>query len=106
MQPTKAFDLIYERVIRHVHQTISALLAILLEREPDDRSVIFRAQMIVGQILIFLAGRETIKRRLNLIGYTDEEFAEIKAALHEQLDLLKPIGLASEARSTKRGGRK
>jgi TetR/AcrR family transcriptional regulator, regulator of cefoperazone and chloramphenicol sensitivity len=90
MQPTKAFDLIYERVIRHVHQTISALLAVLLDREPDDRSVIFRAQMIVGQILVFLAGRETIKRRLNLTGYTDEEFAEIKAALHEQLDLLQP----------------
>ena len=106
MQPTKAFDLIYERVIRHVHHTISALLAILLEREPDDRSVIFRAQMIVGQILVFLAGRETIKRRLNLTGYTDEEFAEIKSALHEQLDLLKPIGLASEARSMKRRGRK
>lgn len=90
MQPTKAFDLIYERVIRHVHQTISALLAILLGRESDDRSVVFRAQMIVGQILVFLSGRETIKRRLNLTGYTDDEFAEIKAALHEQLDLLQP----------------
>jgi TetR/AcrR family transcriptional regulator, regulator of cefoperazone and chloramphenicol sensitivity len=126
MQPTKAFDLIYERVIRHVHQTISTLLAILLDREPGDRSVILRAQMIVGQILIFLAGRETIRRRLNLTGYTDEEFAEIKAALHEQLDLLQSNRLASpsakasdfakassdqlqnksEARSTKRGGRK
>jgi TetR/AcrR family transcriptional regulator, regulator of cefoperazone and chloramphenicol sensitivity len=116
MQPTKAFDLIYERVIRHVHETISALLAIVLDRKADDRSVILRAQMIVGQILIFLSGRETIRRRLNLTGYTEEEFAEIKAALHEQLDLLQPIGLAlvapkrsdggSEARSTKRGGRK
>ena len=104
MQPTKAFDLIYERVIRHVHQTISALLAILLEREPNDRSVIFRAQMIVGQILVFLAGRETIKRRLNLTGYTDEEFAEIKAALHEQLDLLQPKS-ASRARRAPRNGR-
>lgn len=122
MQPTKAFDLIYERVIRRVHETISALLAIALDRQPDDRSVILRAQMLVGQILIFLAGRETIRRRLNLTGYTEEEFAEIKAALHEQLDLLQPIGLArqlpdrhspaqpddggSEARSTRRRGRK
>jgi len=119
MQPTKAFDLIYERVIRHVHQTISTLLAILLDRKPDDRSVVLRAQMIVGQILVFLAGRETIRRRLNLAGYTDEEFAEIKAALHEQLDLLQPVGLVpvrhspaqpddggSEARTKKRGGRK
>jgi TetR/AcrR family transcriptional regulator, regulator of cefoperazone and chloramphenicol sensitivity len=107
MQPTKAFDLIYERVIRHVHQTISALLAILLEREPDDRRVIFRAQMIVGQILVFLAGRETIKRRLNLTGYTDEEFAEIQAALHEQLDLLQPKSPrpAAAGRRAPRNGR-
>jgi hypothetical protein len=90
MQPTKAFDLIYERVIRHVHEAISTLLAIVLDREPDDRSVILRAQMIVGQVLVFLSGRETIRRRLNLTGYTDEEFTEIKAALHEQLDLLQP----------------
>jgi TetR/AcrR family transcriptional regulator, regulator of cefoperazone and chloramphenicol sensitivity len=107
MQPTKAFDLIYERVIRHIHQTISALLAILLDREPDDRRVIFRAQMIVGQILVFLAGRETIKRRLNLTAYTDEEFAEIKAALHEQLDLLQPKSPrpATAGRRAPRNGR-
>ena len=103
MQPTKAFDLIYERVIRHVHQTVSALLAILLEREPDDRSVIFRAQMIVGQILVFLAGRETIKRRLNLTGYTDEEFAEIRAALHEQLELLQPKSVSQPRRAPGNG---
>ena len=94
MQPTKAFDLIYDRVIRHVHETISVLLAVVLGREPNDRVVILRAQMIVGQVLVFLSGRETIRRRLNLIGYTDEEFAEIKAALDDQLDLLlqKPGG--------------
>jgi AcrR family transcriptional regulator len=94
MQPTKAFDLIYDRVIRPVHETISVLLAMVLGRKPNDRVVILRAQMIVGQVLIFLSGRETIRRRLNLTGYTDEEFAEIKAALDDQLGLLvqKPGG--------------
>ena len=95
MQPTKAFDLIYERVIRRVHETISVLLGVVLDRKPTDRAVILRAQMIVGQVLVFLSARETICRRLGLTGYTEEEFAEIKAALHEQLDLLQP----------KRGGR-
>jgi TetR/AcrR family transcriptional regulator, regulator of cefoperazone and chloramphenicol sensitivity len=102
MQPTKAFDLIYERVIRHVHETISGLLAIVLDRESGDRTVILRAQMMVGQILVFLSGRETIRRRLNLTGYTDEEFAEIKAALHEQLDLLQPSSPAAVHRSPAR----
>jgi TetR/AcrR family transcriptional regulator, regulator of cefoperazone and chloramphenicol sensitivity len=96
MQPTKAFDLIYDGVIRHVHETISALLAVILDRQPTDRTVILRTQMVVGQVLIFLSGRETIRRRLNLSGYSDAEFAEIRSALAEQLDLLKP----------KRGGRK
>ena len=106
MQPTKAFDLIYERVIRHVHEAISTLLAIVLDREPDDRSVILRAQMIVGQILVFLSGRETIRRRLNLTGYTEEEFAEIKAALHEQLDLLQPSRPRKRGTFHETGGRK
>jgi AcrR family transcriptional regulator len=89
MQPTQAFSLIYEKGIRRVHETVSMLLAIILEKKPTDRKVVLRSHMVVGQILIFLAGRETIRRRLNLTGYTDEEVKEIKQALEEQLNLLR-----------------
>jgi HTH-type transcriptional dual regulator CecR, C-terminal domain len=51
--------------------------------------VILRTHMLVGQVLIFLAGRETIRRRLHLNGYTDKEVREIQKALAEQLDLLR-----------------
>ena len=89
MQPTQAFSLIYEKGIRRVHEAVSTLLAIILEKKPTDRRVILRSHMVVGQILIFLAGRETIRRRLNLTGYTDEELKEIKQALDDQLELLR-----------------
>jgi TetR/AcrR family transcriptional regulator, regulator of cefoperazone and chloramphenicol sensitivity len=89
MQPTQAFSLIYEKGIRRVHETVAMLLAIILEKKPTDRKVVLRSHMVVGQILIFLAGRETIRRRLNLTGYTDEEVKEIKQALEEQLNLLR-----------------
>ena len=89
MQPTQAFSLIYEKGIRRVHETVSMLLAIILEKKPTDRRVILRSHMVVGQIFVFLAGRETIRRRLNLTGYTDEEVKEIKQALEEQLNLLR-----------------
>jgi AcrR family transcriptional regulator len=89
MQPTQAFNLIYEKGIRRVHETVAALLAIILEKKPTDRKVVLRAHMIVGHVLIFLAGRETIRRRLDLTGYTDEEVKEIKQALDEHLDLLR-----------------
>ena len=95
MQPTQAFSLIYEKGIRRVHEAIAMLLAIILEKKPTDRRVILRSHMVVGQILIFLAGRETIRRRLNLTGYTDEELKEIKQALDDQLELLRS---ATEAR--------
>jgi TetR/AcrR family transcriptional regulator, regulator of cefoperazone and chloramphenicol sensitivity len=89
MQPTPAFDQIYDRGIRRVHETVSALLAIILDKNPTDPRLILRAHMVVGQVFVFLSGRETIRRRLNLTGYSDEEVREIKQALEEQLDLLR-----------------
>ena len=90
MQPTKAFDIVYEGAVRHVHEGVTRLLAVVLGRRPEERAVVFRAQMLVGHVLIFLAGRETIRRRAGLVGYTKEEIAEIQTALAEQLDLLLP----------------
>src|ERR1700738_3027104 len=43
MQPTKAFDLIYERWIRPVHDTLSALLAVILRKKATDPSLILRS---------------------------------------------------------------
>jgi TetR/AcrR family transcriptional regulator, regulator of cefoperazone and chloramphenicol sensitivity len=65
MQPTQAFHLLYERWMRHVHEILSALLAIILEKRPTDPNVILRTNMLLGQIQIFLAGLETVRRRLN-----------------------------------------
>jgi hypothetical protein len=90
MQPTKAFDLVYERLIRHVHETLSALLAIVLRRKPSDPIVILRGHALVGQIMIFLSGRETIRRRLNWKRYAASEVRQIQQAIGEQLDLLLP----------------
>ncbi len=68
MQPTKAFHLLYERWIRHVHETLAALLAVILQKRPTDPNVILRTHILVGQIQIFLSGRETIRRRVNWEG--------------------------------------
>jgi AcrR family transcriptional regulator len=89
MQPTQAFSQIYDNGIRRVHETVSALLAIILDKKPTDQRLVLRAHMVVGQVFIFLAGRETIRRRLNLTGYSDKEVKEIRQALEEQLDLLR-----------------
>src|SRR5258708_15008318 len=69
IQPTKAFHLLYERWIRHVHETLAALLAVILQKKrPTDPNVILRTHILVGQIQIFLSGQETIRRRANWEG--------------------------------------
>jgi AcrR family transcriptional regulator len=87
MQPTKAFHLLYERWIRHVHEIVSALLAIILQKRSTDPNVILRTHMLVGQIQIFLAGRETVRRRLNWDGYDENSRRQIQNAVFDQLDL-------------------
>ena len=88
MQPTAAFDFLYANAYQRTHEAVSGLLAVILERKPSDRGTILRAQMMIGHVLIFLAGRETIRRRLNLTAYSDEEIREIQKALDDQLGLL------------------
>jgi hypothetical protein len=60
--------------------------------------VILRAHTLVGQIIIFLSGRETIRRRMNWEKYTATEIKQIQQAIDEQLDLLIP-GSESEGRA-------
>ena len=92
MQPTKAFHLLYERWIRHVHETLAALLAVILQKRPTDPNVILRTHILVGQIQIFLSGRETIRRRANWEGYDESARKQIQKAVFDQLDLfLQPL---------------
>ena len=92
MQPTKAFHLLYERWIRPVHETLAALLAVILQKSPTDPNVILRTHMLVGQIQIFLSGRETIRRRVNWEGYDESARKQIQKAVFDQLDLfLQPL---------------
>lgn len=87
MQPTAAFDFLYANAYQRIHEVISGLLAAILERKAAEPGVVLRAHMVIGQVLIFLAGRETIRRRLGLTGYTDKEIWQIQGALADQLDL-------------------
>ncbi len=48
--------------------------------------------MLVGQIQIFLSGRETIRRRVNWEGYDESARKQIQKAVFDQLDLfLQPL---------------
>lgn len=88
MQPTAAFDLLYEGMVRHVHEALARAIAVVLGRKPQDPFVLLKAQTLMGQVLIFLAGRETARRRLGWKCYTPAEAQQVEAVIADNIELL------------------
>lgn len=91
MQPTKAFDIIYDRVIRRVHEACTGLIGHILRIPPASEAAIIRAHSVVGQAMIFQAARETILRRLGRREFTFDDIEAIRSIVEDQIrSALKP----------------
>ena len=88
MQPTDAFEIVYEGQVRHIHEALATLIAVVLKRKPTDPVVLLKTHMLVGQLLIFLAGRETARRRLGWKCYTPAEAQQVEAVLMDNIERL------------------
>lgn len=99
MQPTKGFDFLYDNVIQHIHRGFARLLADAHGSSPEDPQMILRAHALVGQMIIFLAGRETIRRRMHWQCYTAEEAQQIEEAVRANLEAI----FLHETNTSKRG---
>jgi len=80
MAPTAAFDLIYPRVMERVLKGFAALIA-AATGETDQRQCDLQAILLVGQVMVFRAGRATAVRRLGMEGYTPGEITEIQTII-------------------------
>jgi AcrR family transcriptional regulator len=84
LQPSPAFDIVYDNVMQHVHGALCGLIARHSGRDPDDRFVVYKAHTLLGQIFIFLTGRETLLRRLGIERLEKRHFAEIRQLVGQQ----------------------
>ena len=81
MEPTRAFDIIYEGVMQPVLQCSLALVARILHRQPDDPEVMLRVIAMVGQVLIFRTSREAVVRTLQWKGYSRREIQAVQGVI-------------------------
>ena len=79
MEPTSAFDIIYEGVMQPVLECCLALVSRILHRQPDDPEAMLRVIAIVGQVLIFRTSREAIVRNLQWKGYSRTEIQDVQS---------------------------
>ncbi len=84
MEPTKAFDIMYEGLMRPVFQCCSALVARILDRQPDDPETVLRVIAILAQVLIFHTLREAVVRSLDWEGYSPQEIETVQRTVVKQ----------------------
>ncbi len=104
MEPTRAFDIIYEGLVQPVLQCCLALVARILHRQPDDPEAMLRVIAIAGQVLVFRTSREAIVRTLQWKGYSRTEIQAVQGAIVKHArailgmpDSSSPRGLEREA---------
>ncbi|MCB1061304.1 MAG: CerR family C-terminal domain-containing protein [Verrucomicrobiae bacterium] len=83
MHPSEVFDLLYEGYMRDIHSILTRLVAILLGEDPNAESSILRAHALLGQMIVFGAGRELIRRRAEWDDFTREHLEQIKETVTE-----------------------
>ncbi len=86
LKPTKAFDKLYNKIMKRMHTTACFLIAICLDAKQDDEEIIFRTHSFLGQILVFLFSRELLLRRLDVKSLTDKHSKTIYKVLEENIE--------------------
>ncbi len=84
MQPTAAFDAIYG-FIGGAHALATRLVATILGRAAEDEEVKIRVFAMIGQVLIFRVAQAAVLRRIGWPAIGDEQRAEIKRVVIENV---------------------
>ncbi len=78
IEPTRAFDVLYEGIMWPIHGCFCRLIAGILDLRPEDQETKVRAYATVGPILMFHISRAEIGRAMNWDGYGPEQLEVIR----------------------------
>ncbi|MDE2228774.1 MAG: CerR family C-terminal domain-containing protein [Alphaproteobacteria bacterium] len=84
-QPTAAFDILFEHVMRRFARTGAGLVGGLMELPPDDPRVLARTLMLFGGVLFFRTAREASLRVLGWRDFRGRRLSFLKDALHDHV---------------------
>jgi hypothetical protein len=80
-RPTKAFDILFDRMMRRVFGAGSALVGRLLNRPETEREVRVRTLALIGRIIFLRTAREAALRVLDWPDFDDQRLALVKDVL-------------------------
>ncbi|GAA5481272.1 CerR family C-terminal domain-containing protein [Haloferula sargassicola] len=86
--PSDCYPILYEGMLRPLHERFTRLLAIARGEDPEQPEVILRAHALFGQAISFTWARPTIVRRLGVRQLDDSHLGSITALIDEHIDLI------------------
>jgi AcrR family transcriptional regulator len=95
MQPTAAFEILYEQGFRAIHEGLSFLVGTVVGRDPRAQETIVRTHSLIGQMYFFVIARETILRRLGWKDLEGKNTALVADTLEKNIEALL-LGLAAD----------
>lgn len=83
IEPTSAFDILYEGIMEPIHHCLLRLIAKMLDLPEDARETKMRSYAIAGGVLMFHLSRAEISRTMNWNSYGPEEIEAIRDVILE-----------------------
>jgi AcrR family transcriptional regulator len=84
-QPTAAFDILFERIMRRFAGTGAELVGGLMDLPPHDPRVRARTLMFIGSVLVFRTAREASLRLLGWRNFRGARLALLKRVRHDYI---------------------
>ncbi|UJD94009.1 transcriptional regulator [Lelliottia amnigena] len=88
LSPTTAYQLVHDQVISPMHTHLTRLIAAYTGRDPNDTQTILHTHALLGEILAFRLGRETILLRTGWTQFDEDKAAQISQVITCHLDLI------------------
>lgn len=88
LSPTPAYQLIHQQVIAPMHTHLTTLVGRYTDRRPDDTTTILHTHALLGQVLAFRLGRETILLRAGWTTFDSENVKQISDVVRSHIDFI------------------
>jgi hypothetical protein len=88
LSPTPAYQLIHGQVIAPLHRYLTRLIAAFTGLDADDTAMILHTHALLGEILAFRLGRETILLRTGWTQFDEEKTEQIYQVIACHIDFV------------------
>ncbi|MDL4614809.1 transcriptional regulator CecR [Enterobacter asburiae] len=88
LSPTVAYQRVHDRVIEPMHSHLTRLIAAYTGRDASDTETVLHTHALLGEILAFRLGRETILLRTGWTQFDEDKAAQISKVIACHVDLI------------------